>query len=968
MNIISNKTDYTAHEAKQLGAPSNWFIAFDGTTAVGQADDSIVGTFELTRSRVKADKFHTMKMFHRSQYLPSIVEDREYTGREVISMTLEETPINYSGRPTYYDPSLAAHIKYDPTEISTKIIEGKHISGVLDKAAIGGGTSGNIYHIIANEYGPQKALDVIYDMQQVSIGYVLQSGFTIGVMDMLVSDNARREINEISTDIINKSALVTEKLNNGEIIPPIGTTVEQFYEEQQISTLSVYDDFTETIIKDIDIEANNLFKLIACGSKGKLPNMYNMTSSIGQKLINGERIRQKFGHKRTNPYYPRFDTSPQARGYIANSYINGVNSAEYIAGAMNARFDLITKALSTSVTGEQNRKSVKNLESLKVNNHGWATKDNNVVQMSFGEDSMDVRRVETAIFHTVMMSDDEFSKNFKGADKEEFEALKKDRDHYRAQFMKLEEVGINNLMTDRKKVAINMDRIIETALFANFKARNEKAPSAKEITAMIKKVKEFLDDFAYAQTNAYARERRWALPEHMIKSVWLVTMLIRSYLCSTRFEKGYKNIMGIIGFMNMDTLNVVLETIINKYKAALIAPGTAVGIIAAQSFSEPLTQYMLDAHHRSAAGGTSNDAMVKTKEVLGAKDVSKLAMPRMMIQLSEDIRTDKARVQELANNIEVMRLKQFVTKWGIFFEKFGEPIHPLYTRERAMIEKFSKMNPLARPPIDLVRWCIRYSINKTSLILKNMSLETIIEKLRETFSGTFIVYTPENSDEIVIRVYMRATNFKEVDLPAMREFNDKLLDCAVRGIMGITNTTVTQLIRNKIMPDGSIARDNNVWGIATIGTNMSEILSIKHVDQYGVQTDALHEIVEIYGIEAARQRIITEMKILVDKCDYRHLSLYADEMTYTGTITSIDKSGMGKREDRNNLLRIGTAAPVKVMESAALNASVDKITGITSAFLLGTVPETGSIYNSFIVNEEFIAANVKSLESVLDEL
>lgn len=969
MNIIYNISDYTAHEAKELGKPSNWFVSYaNASTAVGQTDDSIIGMFELTKNKVKIDKFHAMMMFQRNTYLPSIVEDKIYSGKEVVSMALKETPVNYNGKPEYYNSSLAAFIKYDPEDVSTKIVEGHLKSGVLDKSAIGGGGTKNLYHIIANEYGAEKALDVIYDMQQITIGYIYQFGYTIGVMDMLVNDKARDEIHAISTDLINKSRLITEKLNNGEIIPPIGKTVGDFYEEQQIAALTITDEFTEPVLKNINAEDNNLFKLIMCGSKGKLANMYNMVSAIGQKIINGERIRPVFGHKRTMVYYPRFDTEPESRGYIANSYISGVTSAEYVSCAITARFDLITKALLTSVTGAQNRRSIKNLETIIVTNLKCAAKDSNIIQLVFGEDYMDVRRIEPVKFDTVMISNVEFEKQYRRSDSSEFALLKADRDKYRDCFLRLEKVIIGNPMESKKNLSFDMVRIIESALFSDFVAKNKSAATGEEIIKMVAEVNKFIDDFAYAITNERARQRRWELPLHMRHCTWLHCMHIRSHLCSAKFQEGYKSIIGVTGYMNLATLRVVLQNILLKYKYALIEAGCAAGIIAAQSFSEPLTQYMLDAHHRSATGGTSGDAMTKTTEVLGAKSIDKLSMPRMIISLDDNIAGDKQRVQEIANNIEALYFRQFVTRLGIFFERFGEPVHSAYRSERKMIGDFVAKNPMMKPPIDLVRWCIRYTINKTSLILKNVSLDIIVEKIRETFPDAFVVWTPENANAIFLRVYIRAGAFKDVNVTTVRDYNNKLLDCAVRGVKGIMNTTVMQIIKNRVLDDGSIEQDNNNWGISTAGTNISELLSFKYVDRYSIHTDAIQEVVSTFGIEAARLHIMKEMKSLAEKCDTRHLTLYADEMTYTGAYTSIDKGGIDKREERNILLRVGTSAPIKAVETAAVTSATDMITGVTSAFLLGTVPQTGSIYNSFVVNEDFIAANTKSNESFLDDL
>jgi hypothetical protein len=55
-----------------------------------------------------------------------------------------------------------------------------------------------------------------------------------------------------------------------------------------------------------------------------------------------------FAFRRTLPYFPRGETDPAARGFVANSYMGGMTVPENISQGMNGRFDLISKALSTA--------------------------------------------------------------------------------------------------------------------------------------------------------------------------------------------------------------------------------------------------------------------------------------------------------------------------------------------------------------------------------------------------------------------------------------------------------------------------------------------------------------------------------------------------------------------------------------------------------------------------------------------
>jgi len=972
---------------------SNYFISHTTSSPVfGNVDDAIIGSAELTRSRVLIDKYHAQLIFQNTLCLPDfekyskIIEmlsgkkanntDKIISGRDIISLILEKTPINYTRTTKWFNPNLAAHIDYDPEEIKTRIRNGRLESGVLDKASIGKGTNGSIYQIIANEYSNKMALDVMYNVQQATINYILQRGYTIGLLDLVLPPEIREKISHIEDDLIHKSKLITDKLIRGEIIPPVGQNVEQFYEDQQINNLRIAGDFTDIILRGIDPEKNNFFKLIAFGSKGLIEHLVNVVSALGQKIINGERIRQKFGYKRTMPYFARFDTAPISRGYIANSYVSGVTVPEYIANAMAARFDLISKALTTATTGDQNRKSIKNLESLIIDNFRGVSKFHAIISLAYGEDFLDPRRVEKVKFPTVMISDAKFAEQYYHPDfPENFEQLKEDRAIYRKIFLQIENFNVKELMVDERNAPINIVRIIENILTVN---HEDKKIGKDEIAECLSIVDSYCSDLPFLLINEIQRAnyyralneaginisdkdglkiRRRFIPEYIDESCTLLRILIRSYLNAASIARNN---------ITPNLMRMIFQRASYIYSRALIDPGSAVGIIAAQSFSEPLTQYMLDATHRSVSGGTSQSTLKKVKDVHGARDYS---VPSILITLKDKYAQNKTIVQEIANNIEMMTLRQFVVLYQIFFEKFGQPIHPLYKHEAKMIEKFVEMSPLMKPP-DLINWCIRILINKSTLILKNMTLELIIARIREEYPNYYVVYSAENAPQIILRIYIRNVAFyNKVKLQTINTSATTLMDLNIRGVFGIVNTQVVKLIRNRIKNDGSVEMAPDLWSIKTEGSNMYGIFtSNKAIKRKRVLTDAIQETAQLFGIEAARQKIISELRSLISVCNIRHYMIYADEMTYMGKVTSIESAGMKTRESNNVLLRIGFVNPIAALENATLNNAKDTISGITAPLLVGRVGRIGTTYNSLCMDPEVIATNTKSADEIAEQL
>jgi len=126
----------------------------------------------------------------------------------------------------------------------------------------------------------------------------------------------------------------------------------------------------------------------------------------------------------------------------------------------------------------------------------------------------------------------------------------------------------------------------------------------------------------------------------------------------------------------------------------------------------------------------------------------------------------------------------------------------------------------------------------------------------------------------------------------------------------------------------------------------------------------------MFGIESAMAKIISETISFMQKDapNMAHLTLYANEMTRPGKFTNLEKGGLNIREHNNVLLRAAMSSPIQVFQDAAINGVSSKASGISGNMLLGATPAIGSLYNSFIVNEEFIKENTKSIDYYLDEL
>lgn len=959
---------------------ARWFISPQTQAPlVGAFQDGLIGLARLTYHGLKFNKWHAMQMFADifSDTINSRFTEKEYTNKALVSRILPE--INLSGKePSFYKQQHSTFLKYHPEDINVVIERGQLKSGVLDKSTCGQGVSGSIIHIIANEYGNDVALETVYNLQQIVHKFFLYCGFTVGISDINISESAMEKIKKKVTSMILDSRKVTENLNTGKLIAPLGTTLREFYEGEQLRTLTPGDDFVNPILSDIDFYSNYLAQLIWHASKGKMTNFIAINGAIGNQTIDGHRFPAQAGWGRTLPYFVRYDTEPASNGFVSTSFREGVTNDVYTFMASEARHGLIQNALKTSVAGYQSRISVKNLESILIDNMRKSTKNMNIIQPVYAELGLDLSKIEKVKFPTIMLNNAEFETQYKtkldvvpkefqnkAVDKllsEEFEQLSLDRDRYRNIHMTLENHNPREyVFSNTKLMPVNIYRIIEDVIY-NYRDVIEKAESKLlDPIKTIESVRALCSNLGCAFSNEFQKKKARKIPKYIASATTLLQILLRSYLCTSYLYK--KKVTNVL-------LDIIIERVNLIYKQALIDPGSPVGILAAQCISEPMTQYVLDSKHRTGGqGGTRTNAIIRTQEILGARDTKTMKNPHMTIMVKPEYEKDKLKVQEIANHIEMMNFGRLISDTRIFFENYGEPVHPQFKHEAADIKAFEKDNYGIKVPGDLTKWCIRYTMNKEEMILKSMKLETIILAIRREHPELFVMHTPENVSSVYIRCYIRSSMTKQVNeyyskivFPLSKEIKNVI----IRGAKDILATAVIDITKNVLQPDGSFKLEK-IYGIYTTGSNIKDVISNPYIDPYRTQSDSIEEIERVFGIAAARCKIINEMCIALE-LNRIHCTIFADEMCYSGHVTNIQKTGLQKRENANITLRISFQTAIQVIQDAAVHGLVDHISGISGPMVMGTNPNIGTTYNGMVVNQEFIEQNAKSLESIAEDL
>ncbi len=298
--------------------------------------DSLLSSCKMTRRDVLITKDHLMNMLilidNWDNVIPTpaiIMNNVEYwTGKQVYSILVPKT----LSIDNIKDP-------LNPHDNGLLIKSGQILSGTIDKSVVGK-SQGSLIHVLFNDYGPEITKIFLNQAQKISNYWIKHNGFTIGIGDGIVDPGIKKTIYNIIDDM--KVKIKNEIDNNNNDI----RITEDVINAELNEAVSNAGKITEGSLTF----NNNIKATVSSGSKGSILNISQIMAVVGQQNVEGRRINYGFKH-RTLPHFEKHDVGYESRGFVENSYMDGLNPLEFFFHAMAGREGLIDTACK-SISGD----------------------------------------------------------------------------------------------------------------------------------------------------------------------------------------------------------------------------------------------------------------------------------------------------------------------------------------------------------------------------------------------------------------------------------------------------------------------------------------------------------------------------------------------------------------------------------------------------------------------------------------
>lgn len=446
------------------------------------------------------------------------------------------------------------------------------------------------------------------------------------------------------------------------------------------------------------------------------------------------------------------------------------------------------------------------------------------------------------------------------------------------------------------------------------------------------------------------------------------TILFKAQL---RSRLAFKRI-AIHQKLNKLAFEHVLGELQGRWDRSFVSPGEMVGVLAAQSIGEPATQMTLNTFH--FAGVSSKNVTLgvpRLKEILNL--ATNIKTPSMVIYLNEFNASQDA-AMELRNTVEYTTLRHITAVTEIYYDP--DIMSTNIPEDMDIVDSYWMTDDTMRHTIDdQSRWLLRIVLDRQKLLDKGLEIDDVAERIRQDYPSDLAVVTSDNNaEEQVIRIRTVSSD-KDGDSAGieddvmLKRFESHLLDTlTLRGVPGIERAFLTKGDRLITTEDGALLASKTdprceEWYLDTSGSSLRDVLVIDGVDTTRTSTNHIWQILEVFGIEAARMALVRELTQVLafdgSYVNHRHIALLVDVMSYRGSISAVTRHGIN-RADTGALMRCSFEETVEILLEAAATGELDDCRGISENVMLGQMAPMGTGHFEVLLDP-------KMLETVISD-
>jgi DNA-directed RNA polymerase III subunit RPC1 len=1027
MNLHVPQTEEARTEAVQLmGVKHNIVTPKNGEPIISAIQDFVTAAYLLS----SLDNFYDRKTFIATCLgmleddtrldlpPPSIVKPEAlWTGKQIFSVLMRPNyksniRVNIDAQCRDFKNTYRNDLK-EPSEWLHRDLQNdgflciknsEIMCGRMDKATIGAGKKNSLFYVLYRDFGPDAAAQGMNRLSKLCARWLSLQGFSVGINDVTPTSKLtqmKAETVEGAFDACDRSAAL---LKEGKLRREPGLDEKGTLEGKEIKALNdVRTKLSTFLAGELSIR-NSPMVMATSGSKGSTVNVAQMVVTLGQQDIEGKRIANGF-QDRTLPHFAKHGRSPQSKGFVSNSFFSGLNPSEFVFHAVGGRVGLVDTAVKTAETGYMSRRLMKSLEDLSVGYDEFVRNSAlNVVQFRFGGDELDPVDMEGSAVPV------NFERTFAHVESTTFDMTDNGMHPDEIKDRTAELLSERRSMTSRmtlfgEKLADQLDL---------------EDPHNERHADMLEGERGFLhtvDDFVRKKADSFARVRQEKAHVAIASPVTLPRKAKAKTSTPTRRSTANRQLVQTVAApstadrfdltskISLTTLDTFVTSCLEKYRAAKVEPGHAVGAVGAQSIGEPGTQMTLKTFHFAGVAGMSlTQGVPRIKEIINAsKAISTPIITCNLVRQGADSSIPEQFGRVVKGRIEALYLEDVAERIDIVW----------YKSLVGLISIQVSLETISSLALDLTVGDVLRSIKKhrrfkgKDIELYVQGKDRVVLQLDVAMEGRK-VSASRTEESQVPDPFLRLQHLKRL-LPMVHVLGHPQANRAVvtaqddpnsaeikgtqAGIAEAAKREQDAIAEAKIeeaddfevtgtrtkKPRGRAARKTNIkqdpdikeeedetplsqkplvklaaeaaksskpvqmHKVMVEGYGLRYCLNTDGVDPHTSSTNSVIETLQVLGIEAARTKIIKEMQEVTKdlSIDPRHMALLADVMTYKGEVLGITRFGLAKMRDSVLQLASFEKTADHVFDAGSAG-KIDPIEGVSECVIVGKTMGVGT--------------------------
>jgi DNA-directed RNA polymerase III subunit RPC1 len=545
------------------------------------------------------------------------------------------------------------------------------LCGRMDKATIGAGKKNSLFYVLYRDFGPDASAQGMNRLSKLCARWLSLQGFSVGINDVTPTSSLTRmkaETVSAAFRACDKSAIA---LKEGRLRREPGLDEKGTLEGKEIKALNDVRTKLSTFLAGELSVRNSPMVMATSGSKGSTVNVAQMVVTLGQQDIEGKRIANGF-QDRTLPHFPKHGRSPQSKGFVSNSFFSGLNPSEFVFHAVGGRVGLVDTAVKTAETGYMSRRLMKSLEDLSVGYDELVRNSAmNVVQFRFGGDKLDPVDMEGSAVPV------NFERTFAHVESTTFDMAE--------QGMQPDEILARaaELLSERR-AKTSRRTLLGEKLADDLDLEDSLTQHHADLLEGERNFLNTVDDFVRYKADSFAAVRkekaqlavadRVATPRKAKAKMVTQTRrntASRQAVVQTSASPSTADRFDLTSKISQKTLETFVISCLDKYRAAQVEPGHAVGAVGAQSIGEPGTQMTLKTFHFAGVAGMSlTQGVPRIKEIINAsKDISTPIITCSLVRQGTDRSIPEQFGRIVKGRIEALYLEDVAEKIDIVWYK-----------------------------------------------------------------------------------------------------------------------------------------------------------------------------------------------------------------------------------------------------------------------------------------------------------